>query len=130
MALGKVTKWGTVKLTGIALTATLAINYTVENVTNDITQHITQAQDNILVVNAEQDSSLAAFVDSLHALVSEMALRLDREPIVRDTTIFRDSLVVTLRDSIVVNFQTTIRESTRWVIDTTRVEVAFHRHSY
>lgn len=120
---GKVSKWGVLKVTGLALTVAFAIN--INNTTNEIVREIehTYESDSVLVITAPPDSNIAAFVDSLTALVAEVRREMGepRDSVhVRYVTVPRDSVVeVFLQIPI---FETTFRESTRWVIDTLEVE--------
>lgn len=119
----KFSKWGVLKVTGLALTVGFAFNYTKNEIVNEIEHiHDHSTADSVLV-----RQSVDALVDSLNAVVERISVRVGMESTVRDTLIFtyRDSLVVTVRDSIVLVpiFETTFRESTLWVIDTLEVTV-------
>jgi hypothetical protein len=118
---GKVSKWTVLKFTGLALTVAFAIN--INNTTNEIVREMTYESDSVRVVTAPPDSNVAAFVDSLTALVAEVRRDMGqpRDSVaIRYVSVPRDS-VVTVPVNVPI-FETVYRESTRWVTDTLEVE--------
>ncbi len=131
----KVTKLGVLKFTGLALTVAFAINIT--NVTNQIHEkQVVQGE----VSTAEMDSTVVAAIDSLihrgneserardsvitrlAATLSELETRTLQPRASRDSVVLR-YVTVPIESLIVVPiFETTFKESTRWVLDTLRVE--------
>lgn len=92
--IGKVSKRGVLKLTALALTLSIAVNYTKNEIVREI--EVLNESDSVRVIVAPPDSNIAALVDSLTTLVAEVHAHLDMprdSVVVRYVTAYRDSIV-------------------------------------